>query len=81
LEFSDIEIHGESPVDLNPKVESLLRASLKYLRQGDGRPRLKSCCGPRLISILTICATRAFALEHIFFGVYLVSISNEHQRE
>jgi tetratricopeptide (TPR) repeat protein len=36
LEFSDIEIHGEQPNDLDPEVESLLRASLEYLRQGDG---------------------------------------------
>src|SRR5262245_12099096 len=36
LKFSDLEIHGESPDDLDPEVESLLRASLKYMHQGDG---------------------------------------------
>jgi Flp pilus assembly protein TadD len=36
LEFSDIEIHGDPPDDLDPEVESLLRASLKYMHQGNG---------------------------------------------
>ncbi|HKX26969.1 MAG TPA: hypothetical protein VJ302_04670 [Blastocatellia bacterium] len=37
FKFSDIEIHGESPDDLNPEVESLISASLNCLRQGDGK--------------------------------------------
>lgn len=37
LELSGIEIHGEQPPDdLDPRVESLLRASLASLHKGDG---------------------------------------------
>jgi hypothetical protein len=54
---------GNRPSILASRGRVAARASLKYVTRR-WKARLKSCCRRRWISVLTIRARRAFALEH-----------------